>query len=261
MLYERLVLFYCPTHFSPALGLINMTTADRLEFCEICSNKQFDFERGITCKLTNAKPAFEISCPSYSVVEFERQKKEKEQFNNVLGIQGLFEVNTYSTSNWWIELFRKRLPSKFEIRYSDFNKFLIAPFLSILVLGGFASFEFSPIKKIIIVSTVLLFSVMAIRFAWSQLVSNRMTTAIIDKNGIDIWGHRRIEWEEVSYTYVNTTLTKATIFLKVKGRKEPDPVKIHPGIGVNFFLTLVEAYRKNKTSKTSPNISSRCTTS
>jgi uncharacterized RDD family membrane protein YckC len=42
-----------------------MTRKEQLEFCKICKNKNFDFNRGIICGLTNEIAGFEISCVDF----------------------------------------------------------------------------------------------------------------------------------------------------------------------------------------------------
>lgn len=37
----------------------------KIEVCKKCSNRKFDREKGIVCGLTNLKPAFEQTCPSF----------------------------------------------------------------------------------------------------------------------------------------------------------------------------------------------------
>lgn len=44
-----------------------MTLLERLESCKICENKKFDPNRGIVCGLTNEKPDFENTCPSFQL--------------------------------------------------------------------------------------------------------------------------------------------------------------------------------------------------
>lgn len=231
-----------------------MTPEDRLEFCKVCHNHQFDFDRGITCKLTNDKPTFEVNCPDFDEMEHEARRRVRQQFKDDLGIKDLFEANSYPTSNWWIDFFRKRLPEKFEIKDSDYNKLIFVVLASIMIFGAFSTLEIVPIYKLLMLTVLAILVVIVIRTAWNQLVAERMTIAILDTDGIDILGHQRIEWENVIYVYVNATLSKVTIFIKAKDRKEPFPVKIDAGFSIKFFITLIEAYRKNKTGQTSPNI-------
>jgi hypothetical protein len=44
-----------------------MTLDERLKYCKICLNRKMDFNVGLVCSLTNAKPAFEGTCPSFSL--------------------------------------------------------------------------------------------------------------------------------------------------------------------------------------------------
>lgn len=42
-----------------------MERAEQLKFCKICSNRKFDFNRGIICGLTDKPASFEGTCDSY----------------------------------------------------------------------------------------------------------------------------------------------------------------------------------------------------
>ena len=54
-----------------------MTLNERLEFCTICQNRKVDFHAGLTCSLTDKKPAFEESCPDFLKDEKEAERKLK----------------------------------------------------------------------------------------------------------------------------------------------------------------------------------------
>lgn len=63
-----------------------MTLDERLKYCKICLNRKMDFNVGLVCNLTNAKPAFEGTCPSFSLdqpeadrlITLEKAVKEEE---------------------------------------------------------------------------------------------------------------------------------------------------------------------------------------
>ena len=44
-----------------------MTLDERLKYCKICLNRKMDYSTGLVCSLTNAKPAFEGTCPSFNL--------------------------------------------------------------------------------------------------------------------------------------------------------------------------------------------------
>ena len=43
-----------------------LTQSQRVEFCKRCLHKSFDLKKGVTCGLTQEKPAFESSCSDFS---------------------------------------------------------------------------------------------------------------------------------------------------------------------------------------------------
>lgn len=52
-----------------------MTEQERLKFCTICTNRKVDFSTGLFCGLTNEKPDFDSTCPSFSKDEKEMERK------------------------------------------------------------------------------------------------------------------------------------------------------------------------------------------
>lgn len=64
-----------------------MNRAEQLKFCKICSNRKFDFNRGIVCGLTDEPAAFEGTCESYqsdekAILELEREALRIDDENN-----------------------------------------------------------------------------------------------------------------------------------------------------------------------------------
>lgn len=60
-----------------------MTKEQRLFYCTQCTNRGFDRNLGVVCKLTKAEPAFEISCADYSqdvamLTQMEQRRKDQE---------------------------------------------------------------------------------------------------------------------------------------------------------------------------------------
>jgi hypothetical protein len=53
----------------------NMTLKERLEFCQICTNRKMDLKIGLICNLTDVKPAFEKFCPDFVKDEIEAERK------------------------------------------------------------------------------------------------------------------------------------------------------------------------------------------
>jgi hypothetical protein len=51
-----------------------MTQDDRLKFCKICENREMNSEVGLVCSLTNEKPRFEDSCPSFYTDKIEADR-------------------------------------------------------------------------------------------------------------------------------------------------------------------------------------------
>lgn len=44
-----------------------MTLDERLKYCKICLNRKMDINVGLVCNLTNAKPTFEGTCPTFNL--------------------------------------------------------------------------------------------------------------------------------------------------------------------------------------------------
>ncbi len=63
-----------------------MTLDERLKYCKICLNRKMDFNVGLVCSLSNAKPTFEVTCPTFSLdqpeadrlIALEKAAKEEE---------------------------------------------------------------------------------------------------------------------------------------------------------------------------------------
>jgi len=58
----------------PLAGAKILSLDDRLRFCKICTNRKLDFNTGIVCNLTGAKPAFEHTCSTFALDEPEAQR-------------------------------------------------------------------------------------------------------------------------------------------------------------------------------------------
>ncbi|HBK87269.1 MAG TPA: hypothetical protein DDZ56_01365 [Cytophagales bacterium] len=64
-----------------------MTVDERLNYCRICTNRKTDFSLGLVCGLTNAKPTFEGTCPTYVLdqpeadryIKLQQEAKDAEQ--------------------------------------------------------------------------------------------------------------------------------------------------------------------------------------
>jgi hypothetical protein len=58
-----------------------MSLEERLRYCKICTNRKMDFSVGLVCTLTQQKPAFEGTCPSFNLDKPEADRlieREKE---------------------------------------------------------------------------------------------------------------------------------------------------------------------------------------
>jgi hypothetical protein len=44
-----------------------MTLDEQLKYCKICLNRKMDSNVGLVCSLTNAKPSFEGTCPTFNL--------------------------------------------------------------------------------------------------------------------------------------------------------------------------------------------------
>lgn len=64
----------------------------RLEFCNKCEHKLFDFKTGVLCGLTQRKPDFEDSCKDFKTSDLEKQKVNAKEYTKKLNN----EANTFS---------------------------------------------------------------------------------------------------------------------------------------------------------------------
>lgn len=46
-----------------------MKIKDKNNYCRVCLNRNMDYDKGLLCGLTNEKPAFEKTCPSFKLDE------------------------------------------------------------------------------------------------------------------------------------------------------------------------------------------------
>ncbi|UKN02981.1 hypothetical protein K6119_05565 [Paracrocinitomix mangrovi] len=60
-----------------------MDLNDRIKICQSCTNKKFDRKLGTVCGLTNDKPTFEDTCPSFHLDEIHAKRHDRftENFN------------------------------------------------------------------------------------------------------------------------------------------------------------------------------------
>jgi hypothetical protein len=56
-----------------------MTREERLQFCQICTNRKMNLSQGLLCRLTNQKADFEGSCPSFNLDADEQRALEVRQ--------------------------------------------------------------------------------------------------------------------------------------------------------------------------------------
>jgi hypothetical protein len=56
-----------------------MTREERLQFCQICTNRKMNLSQGLLCGLTNQKADFEGSCPSFNLAADEQRALEVRQ--------------------------------------------------------------------------------------------------------------------------------------------------------------------------------------
>lgn len=69
-----------------------MTDNERLTFCQVCTKRLFDPEKGIVCSLTGEKPAFEETCENYDedVAAVTEREKKNEEAKKPAEISGFF---------------------------------------------------------------------------------------------------------------------------------------------------------------------------
>jgi hypothetical protein len=58
-----------------------MTPEERIKYCKICTKRKMDLSVGLVCSLTNLKPTFEGTCPTFNLDQPEADRliqREKE---------------------------------------------------------------------------------------------------------------------------------------------------------------------------------------
>ncbi|HMJ69103.1 MAG TPA: hypothetical protein VK508_09410 [Cyclobacteriaceae bacterium] len=51
-----------------------LTLDEQLRYCKICTNRKMDFNTGLVCSLTMAKPTFDVKCVTFNLDEPEAQR-------------------------------------------------------------------------------------------------------------------------------------------------------------------------------------------
>lgn len=46
-----------------------MKIKDKKNYCRVCLNRNMDYDKGLLCGITNEKPAFDKTCPSFKLDE------------------------------------------------------------------------------------------------------------------------------------------------------------------------------------------------
>lgn len=91
-----------------------------LSFCRNCKNRKFNPSSGIICGLTEAKPAFDETCPDYAADaaaierEAEREKEQKERSDQEKVKKGLASVISFGLGPWLGMKITSALEKKFE---------------------------------------------------------------------------------------------------------------------------------------------------
>lgn len=96
-----------------------MTREEQVAFCRKCTNRKFDQQQGIICRLTDKKADFEDSCPDFNLDEHVKEK-------------GAFEPQTERASHELIADLSNDLKDRFR-EYQDFSSALIGGLLLTLV--------------------------------------------------------------------------------------------------------------------------------
>lgn len=90
----------------------------RIQKCKVCKNRSFDLNRGIVCKLTNEKPTFTETCPSF--IEDENEVSIQTQYRESIETAHFDDSHQYSTAR--IGPVRPNNAAKANFRYSKGNK-------------------------------------------------------------------------------------------------------------------------------------------
>ena len=72
-----------------------MTVEERIKYCKICTNRKMDLAVGLVCSLTNQKPTFELTCPSFNLdqpeadrlIQRERELTQQESSGGGFGLE------------------------------------------------------------------------------------------------------------------------------------------------------------------------------
>ncbi|MEL7145883.1 MAG: hypothetical protein AAFO69_05915 [Bacteroidota bacterium] len=46
-----------------------MKIKDKSNYCKVCTNRNMDYDKGLLCGMTNEKPSFKKTCPSFNLDE------------------------------------------------------------------------------------------------------------------------------------------------------------------------------------------------
>lgn len=120
-----------------------MKIEDKLTFCQVCSNRNYNLENGTFCGLTNQKPTFETWCPDYNEDSKARREKEKGLLSRVTYDQ-IEENYNYPTNQKAIQKLLKQLPNSIVVRRSKLDAWtmiLIFPLITGIFLASFLAEE------------------------------------------------------------------------------------------------------------------------
>lgn len=221
-----------------------MNLEERLKFCKLCENKRFDFDQGLLCKLTNQKPAFDSSCPSYNENPYERKNYENSLFSDRIKTIGLTESNIYPTSNWLISLAQKYISDQFRIQRFYIKHYLVTPLILFLIPLFLGNSELEPMHRAVLTVILILLGILASFKNWKSFKNETEELAVLNDLGIKIGNDYTVDWSNVTLAYIKIDFTKLYLVFELLNRAEPIMLQLNGTIGARIILTLSEAYRR-----------------
>lgn len=234
-----------------------MTTEDKLTFCQVCSNRQFNPKTGTFCGLTNEKPAFELLCSDFQVDTKAREHRERELHSRVT-TNKVSEQYTYPTSERAVNKELAKLHDSKVIRRSKIDSWaliIVFPIISVLLIYAYLTGEPGAEKLI----TQPLFYLLYIPFILMSIygiyhLKNKSPKITLTRNTITLHEiEMTIPWwlilraaiyQEGSYS--ENTPTRYYLSIKTLGKTDEIDYPLKSiDVSKRKLLTSIEAYRKS----------------
>ncbi len=218
-----------------------MDQEERLKYCKLCQNKSFDFQQGLLCKLTSAKPSFEENCESYQEDPIERKNYETNLYYEMPRSTGIFEGNSHSSSNWLNSIITPYLPYKLKVYKVNLFQLILIPLFTLLILSLTSN------HIILFILTLVTGGALSV-FSFKNTMKN--PEIILELDGVSIkTSNLNVYWSDVTLTYIHSNLNSNSLMVETLSNNEPIKIKIDDSYGPFIIQTLVELYREKNSNK------------